>query len=218
MPTSLPISLDPNLRAEPTRRDFLFVATAAAAGVGAAATMWPLIDQMNPDAATQAAAGPIDVDLTQIQPGQQILTLWSARPVFIVRRPQGALDALRNPALIARLSDPDSTALQQPPYATNWHRSLDPEFLVLVGVCTHLGCIPKYFPQPDPTTPAPDWLGGFFCPCHGSKYDLAGRVLRGVPAPYNLPVPPHRFPDAKTLRIGENPTGSSFDFDSILQV
>jgi ubiquinol-cytochrome c reductase iron-sulfur subunit len=85
-------------------------------------------------------------------------------------------------------------------------------------VCTHLGCIPKYFPQPDANNPAPDWPGGFFCPCHGSKYDLAGRVFAGVPAPYNLPVPPYHFPDAKTLRIGENPAGANFDFESILQV
>ncbi|MGD0184180.1 MAG: ubiquinol-cytochrome c reductase iron-sulfur subunit [Roseiarcus sp.] len=203
---------------EPARRDFLFLATAAVAGVGAAATLWPLIDQMNPDAATEAAAEPIDVDVGQIQPGQQIVVLWSARPVFIVNRTREALDALRDPALLARLSDPNSTARQQPPYADNWHRSIEPEFLVLVGICTHLGCIPKFMPTPDPSNPAPNWLGGYFCPCHGSKYDLAGRVFADVPAPYNLPVPPYRFSNAGTLRIGENPGGSNFDFESIVQV
>ncbi len=218
MPISSTLSSDRPAVPAPTRRDFLFVATASVAGVGAAATLWPLIDQMNPDAATQAASGPIDIDVSQIQPGQQVVALWSARPVFIVRRPQAALDALRAPALLARLSDPNSAMFQQPPYADNWHRSLNPDFLVLVGVCTHLGCIPKYFPQPDPNTPVANWPGGFFCPCHGSKYDLAGRVFRGVPAPYNLPVPPHRFLDAKTLRVGENPEGANFDFDAIRQV
>lgn len=89
---------------------------------------------------------------------------------------------------------------------------------MLVGVCTHLGCIPLFDPQPNPTDPAPDWPGGFFCPCHGSKYDLAGRVFQGVPAPYNLPVPPYFFPDDKTVRVGQNPSGANFDFNSILQV
>ncbi len=203
---------------EPTRRDFLYIATAAVGGVGAAATLWPLIDQMNPDAETQAAAGPIEVDVSQLQPGQQVVVLWAARPVFVVHRTKEALDALQTPALLALLSDPDSTARQQPDYATNWHRSIKPEILVLVGVCTHLGCIPKFWPQPSPTEPAPNWPGGYFCPCHGSKYDLAGRVFSGVPAPYNLPVPPNHFANDKIVRVGENPPGSNFNFGSILQV
>ena len=204
--------------AEPTRRDFLYLATAAVGGVGAAATLWPMIDQMNPDAATQAAAGPVEVDISQIQPGQQIVVLWSARPVFVVRRSQAALDALKTPEHLALLADPDSTQPQQPPYAANWSRSVKPEILVVVGVCTHLGCIPKIYPQPSQTDPAPNWPGGWFCPCHGSKYDLAARVFHGVPAPYNLPVPPYRYASDTTLRIGENPPGVQFDFDSILQV
>ena len=218
MSLSSPTSAEPRSAPEPDRRDFLFIATAAVAGVGAAATLWPFIDQMNPDAATEAAAQPIDVDVTQIQPGQQIVVLWSARPVFVVNRTREALDALRDPTLLARLSDPNSTARQQPPYTVNWHRSIEPEFLVLVGICTHLGCIPKFMPKPDPTTPTPNWPGGYLCPCHGSKYDLAGRVFSGVPAPYNLPVPPYHFSNAGTLRIGENPSGASFDFESIVQV
>ncbi len=201
--------------AEPTRRDFLYVATAA---VGAAATMWPLIDQMNPDAATEAASGPIDIDLTAIQPGQQIVVLWGGRPIFVVNRTKAALDTLQDPKLIARLSDPNSMALQQPSYAVNWHRSIKPEYLILVGVCTHLGCVPTYTPKPDPNDPAPNWPGGYFCHCHGSLYDLAGRVFLGVPAPYNLPAPPNHFPDDKTLRVGENPVGSNFDLNSILQM
>jgi ubiquinol-cytochrome c reductase iron-sulfur subunit len=147
-----------------------------------------------------------------------VVALWSERPVFVVNRPQAALDQLRDPKLLAQLRDPDSSEWQQPPYAVNWHRSIKPEFLVLVGVCTHLGCIPLFEPKPDPSNPAPNWPGGFFCPCHGSKYDLAGRVYGGVPAPYNLPVPPYHFPNEKTLRVGENPPGANFEFDSILQV
>ncbi len=201
-----------------SRRDFLFLVTGSVAAVGVGAVAWPFIDQMNPDAATVAAAGPVDIDISQIQPGQRVVALWSARPVFVVKRGKEALDELRNPKLLANLRDPNSEALQQPTYAANWHRSIKPEILVLVGVCTHLGCIPLFDPTPDPTNPAPNWPGGFFCPCHGSKYDLAGRVFDGVPAPYNLPVPPYSFPNDKTVRIGENPPDSSFDFNSILQV
>ena len=215
--SSVALSTDP--MGEPhSRRDFLYIATAATAAVGVAATMWPLIDQMNPDAATVAAGGPVDIDLKQLQPGQQLVVLWSSRPVFIVNRPKAALDQLQSPQLTDRLSDPNSTRLQQPPYATNWHRSINPEYLVVVGVCTHLGCIPKYMPKPDPNNPAPNWPGGFFCPCHGSKYDLAGRVFAGVPAPYNLPVPPNAILSNNILRIGENPSGSQYDFNSILQI
>lgn len=202
----------------PSRRDMLYLVTGSVAAVGAAATIWPLIDQMNPDAATIAAAGPVDIDVSQIQEGQRLVTLWAARPVFVVRRPQAALDTLRDPKLISQLRDPNSDNWQQPEYARNWSRSIKPEFLVLVGICTHLGCVPLFDPQPDPSNPAPDWLGGFFCPCHGSKYDLAGRVFQGVPAPYNLPVPPYHFANDKTLRVGENPPGQTYDFNSILQV
>ena len=120
--------------------------------------------------------------------------------------------------MVERLSDPNSEANQQPPYARNWHRSIDPQYAVLVGVCTHLGCIPLFFPKPDPANPAPDWLGGYFCPCHGSKYDLAGRVFRSCRRRTILPVPPYHLPDKKTLRIGENPPGQTWDFNSIDQI
>ena len=204
--------------ARPSRRDFLFIATVTVAGVGAAATLVPLISQMNPDATTLAAGGPVDVDLSHMTPGQQIVARWRSRPIFITRRTDALLKELRSPALIGQLADPQSAELQQPPYATNWHRSIKPEFGVLVGICTHLGCIPNYFPQPDPSQPAPNWPGGYFCPCHGSKYDIAGRVFRGVPAPYNLPVPPHHFVGDTTVRIGENPSNSNFDFGTIRQI
>ena len=218
MTSETSVSADGRSAAEPTRRDFLYLATAAVGGVGVAATLWPLIDQMNPDASTVAAGQPIDVDLSQIQPGQQIVVVWRSKPVFIVNRPKAALDGLQDPQLVGRLSDPDSAALQQPPYAVNWHRSIKPEYLVVVGICTHLGCIPKFMPTPSATDPVANWPGGYFCPCHGSRYDLSARVYRGVPAPYNLPVPPYHFPTDKTVRVGENPPDATFDFNSILQV
>jgi len=201
-----------------SRRDFLYLTTGSVAAIGAAVTLWPLIDQMNPDAATIAAAGPVDIDVSQIQPGQRVVTLWAARPVFIVHRTPEALKELQDTKLTSQLRDPNSDNMQQPEYAKNWHRSIKPEFLVLVGICTHLGCVPLYEPKPDPTNPAPNWPGGFFCPCHGSKYDMAGRVFQGVPAPYNLPVPPNHFPTEKTLTVGQNPPGQTFDFNSILVV
>jgi ubiquinol-cytochrome c reductase iron-sulfur subunit len=201
-----------------TRRDFLYIATGAVAAVGAAATLMPLLGQMNPDAATIAAGGPVDFDLAPVQPGQQVVVRWRSRPVFIVHRTEAILASLQNSQLLGQLADPKSEQLQQPPYAANWHRSVKPEFGVLVGICTHLGCIPMFEPQPNPTSPAPNWHGGYFCPCHGSKYDLAGRVFSGVPAPNNLPVPPYRFLSDTKIRIGENPPGADFDFATISQI
>jgi ubiquinol-cytochrome c reductase iron-sulfur subunit len=201
------------------RRDFLKLVTGAAAAIGTAAFAWTLIDSMNPAADVIAAGAPMDIDLSKIGPGQQVIVRWRGNPILIVNRTPAALKTLQDPALVHRLSDPDSTAHQQPPYAENWHRSINPEFAVLVGICTHLGCLPSYMPQPDPTTPAPDWPGGYFCPCHGSKYDLAGRVYSGVPAPYNLPVPPYSFPNKTTVRIGDNPPGQiAFELDSVVQM
>jgi ubiquinol-cytochrome c reductase iron-sulfur subunit len=203
---------------EPTRRDLLSLIALSGAAIGAGAIAWPLIDSMNPSADVIAAGAPIAIDLSKIAPGQQIVVLWRGAPMLIVNRTPAALKTLQDPKLIDTLSDPDSTTHQQPPYAENWHRSVKPEFAVLVGICTHLGCLPGYIPNPDPTTPAPNWPGGYFCPCHGSKYDLAGRVYKGVPAPYNLPVPPYRFVDGKTLHIGENPPGTTFELTSVLQM
>ena len=201
-----------------SRRDFLYIATATVAGVGAAATLIPLLNQMNPDASTLAAGAPIEFDLSRVSPGQQVLVRWRSRPIFITHRTDAILKELQAASLLSRLADPGSDEMQQPPYAQNWHRSVKPEFGVLVGICTHLGCIPNFFPQPDPSQPAPNWPGGYFCPCHGSKYDLSGRVFKGVPAPYNLPVPPYHFVGDTKIRIGENPSSSTFDFASIRQI
>jgi ubiquinol-cytochrome c reductase iron-sulfur subunit len=203
---------------EPSRRDFLYIASATVAAVGAAATLVPLVDQMNPDASTLAAGGPVDVDVGKIEEGSQIVVRWRERPIWIYHRSKQTLDMLQNEKDTSRLSDPNSEQMQQPPYATNWHRSVKPEFGVLVGICTHLGCIPLFYPNPSQTTPVADWIGGYFCPCHGSKYDAAGRVYSGVPAPYNLPVPPYHFVNDTTLRIGENPANAAWNFDSIKQL
>lgn len=200
-----------------TRRDFLFIATGAVAGVGAIAAIVPIISQMEPDASTLAAGGPVEFDASKLQPGQQAMVRWRSRPVFIISRSASALKTLQDERLISRLSDAKSSEPQQPPYAENWHRSIDPKFGVLVGICTHLGCIPQFYPDPNARTPVADWLGGYFCPCHGSKYDLAGRVFAGVPAPYNLPVPPYRLIN-DTIRIGENPPDVNWQFDSIAQL
>jgi len=203
---------------EPTRRDFLYIATAAVGGVATAAALFPLLDQMQPDARTLAAGGPVDLDLSNIEPGQQISPRWRGKPVFVVNRTPAMLHTLQDPKVLALLADPQSEARQQPPYADNWARSVKPEYGVFVGICTHLGCVPLFEPQPSATQPAANWPGGYFCPCHGSKYDLAGRVYRDVPAPFNLPVPPYHFLNGKTLRIGENPPGVKWSFDSIVQI
>jgi ubiquinol-cytochrome c reductase iron-sulfur subunit len=203
---------------QPPRRDFLMLVTQASAAIGTAAIAWALIDSMEPAADVIAAGAPMDIDLSKIAAGQQIIVLWRGNPILIVNRTPSALKTLQDPHLLTLLSDPNSEAHQQPAYAENWHRSIKPEFAVLVGICTHLGCLPGYWPQPDPTTPVPNWPGGYFCPCHGSKYDLAGRVYQGVPAPYNLPVPPYHFPNDQTLRIGENPAGQLFELASVVQM
>ena len=192
--------------------------TGATAAIGAVAVGWALVDSMNPAADVIAAGAPIDVDISKLEPGQQIIILWRGAPMLVVNRPPDALKTLQTPAMVGLLSDPNSRVAQQPAYAQNWHRSVKPEIAVLVGICTHLGCVPNYMPKPDVSSPAPNWPGGYFCPCHGSKYDLAGRVYSGVPAPYNLPVPPYIFVSDKMLRIGENPPGATFDLSSVVQM
>jgi ubiquinol-cytochrome c reductase iron-sulfur subunit len=198
------------------RRDFLYIATATLGGMGGLAALWPFIDQMEPGADVLSAGAPISVDLSSLQPGQQIVVVWRSRPIFVVRRTQAILQELKAPSLLGQLRDPNSEERQQPTYATNWSRALNPEFLVLVGICTHLGCIPTFTPAPGSLSPT--WPGGYLCHCHGSRYDLAGRVFKGVPAPLNLPVPPCSFSNGKTLVVGENPKGENFDLSSVEQM
>ncbi|HUB97507.1 MAG TPA: ubiquinol-cytochrome c reductase iron-sulfur subunit [Stellaceae bacterium] len=199
-----------------SRRDFLTLTAGAMAGIGVICTAWPFIDSMQPAQDTLAAGAPIDVDISKVAPGQQIVVLWRSHPVFIAHRTADELKTLQDPKETAQLRDPNSEVLQQPDYAKNWHRSVKPEILVVVGICTHLGCIPEF--QPQPGSEGPGWLGGYFCPCHGSRYDLAARVFQGVPAPYNLPVPPHHYLNDTTIRIGEDPPNSTFDLNDVEQI
>ncbi|HJU15857.1 MAG TPA: ubiquinol-cytochrome c reductase iron-sulfur subunit [Stellaceae bacterium] len=199
-----------------TRRDFITLVAGAMGTVAAAVTVWPFLDSLNPAADTVAAGAPIDIDISHVEPGQQITVLWRSRPVHILNRTPAMLKLLQEPKDLNLLSDPNSEVEQQPPYATNWHRSIKPEFFVFVGICTHLGCIPEFQPKPDSVQPG--WIGGYFCPCHGSKYDLAARVYSGVPAPYNMPVPPYNFIAPTIVRIGENPPNIAWDFSSIVQI
>jgi len=199
-----------------TRRDFVVTLAGGMAAVGAAAVAWPLIDSMNPSADVLASGGPVNLDVSHLKPGSQTVVPWRGMPIFIAHRTPQELKILEESRDTALLRDPKSNEPQQPDYAKNWHRSIKPNYLVVVGICTHLGCIPRFEPKPGEL--AAGWLGGYFCPCHGSKYDLSGRVYTGVPAPYNLPVPPYHFASNTVIRVGENPKGSKFDLGSIEQL
>ncbi|MBN9590472.1 MAG: ubiquinol-cytochrome c reductase iron-sulfur subunit [Alphaproteobacteria bacterium 64-11] len=207
---------EPAVRTDIQRRDFLYIATGAMAATGTLAAVWPFIDQMNPTSSALAAGGPMSVDLSSVAPGQQIIVRWRSMPIFIVHRTPAMLATLREPSLLDMLRDPQSEETQQPPYARNWSRSEKPDYLVLVGICTHLGCIPTFSPVAGSLIASEP--SGWLCHCHGSKYDLAGRVFKGVPAPFNLPVPPYHFTRPTTLMLGENPQGASFDLGSVQQL
>lgn len=186
------------------RRRFLTVTTAVVGAGGAAALAVPFVASMLPSERAQAAGAPVTVDVSRLEVGQILRDQWRGRPIWIVRRTPEQLAALEG--LNSQLRDPDSAVVdQQPEYARNAYRSIKPEFLVLVGICTHLGCSPLFEPEIRPQPFAADWQGGFFCPCHGSKFDMAGRVYAGVPAPTNLQVPPHRFDDTQRVTIGLDP-------------
>lgn len=204
------------VRPDVKRRDFLYVATGSVAGLGVLFALWPFVDQMEPGADVLSAGAPVSVDLSSLQPGQQVTVLWRSHPIFVVRRPPAILNELKSDSLLQRLRDPQSEEHQQPPYAANWCRALNPEYLVVVGICTHLGCIPTFMPQPGSVDAA--WPGGYLCHCHGSRYDLAGRVFQNVPAPLNLPVPPYSFTGPHTLAIGQNPGDVQYDLSSIVQI
>jgi ubiquinol-cytochrome c reductase iron-sulfur subunit len=186
------------------RRRFLTGAVAAVGGIGSAFAAVPFIASWTPSDRAKAIGAPVEVDVGKIEPGGAITVKWQGKPVFVVRRTEAALAAMKKLDR-AKLRDPASAEEQQPEYATNELRSIKPEFLVLVGLCTHLGCSPKYRPEVAPTEFDPEWKGGFFCPCHGSKFDLAGRVYAGVPAPTNLPVPKHSYLADDRILIGVDP-------------
>ena len=189
-----------------TRRHFLTVATAVTGGAGALATAVPFVASFKPSARAQALGAPVTVDISKLEPGAMTRVEWRGRAIFVVNRTDEMLGTLAKDA--ARLKDPESEDSVQPDDAKNEHRSIRPQFLVLEGVCTHLGCAPMPRFEVAPADLGADWPGGFYCPCHGSKFDLAGRVFAGVPAPLNLPVPPYRFLNDSTIMIGSD-TGTS---------
>ena len=183
------------------RRRFLTAATSVVGAVGAVGVAVPFVGSWNPSAKAKAAGAPVRANVSKLEPGQMIVVEWRGKPVYIVRRTEDTLSALTG--LADRLRDPESAEEQQPAYAKNQYRSIKPEYLVLLGLCTHLGCAPMYRPDVGATDLGGDeWLGGFFCPCHGSKFDLAGRVFKGVPAPINLQVPPYTFETDSVVLIG----------------
>ena len=189
-----------------TRRHFLTVATFVTGGAGAIATAWPFVASFRPSAKAQALGAPVTVDISKLELGALLRVEWRGRVIYVLHRTQEMLASLTKD--VALLDDPNSEEDQQPSYAKNEHRSIRPEVLVVEGVCTHFGCAPAPRFEVAPADLGPEWPGGFFCPCHGSKFDLAGRVFAGVPAPTNLLVPPHRYINDSTILIGSD-TGSS---------
>lgn len=184
-----------------SRRRFLAVATSVTGAVGLAMTAAPFIASFRPSARAQALGAPVEVDVSKLEAGAMVRVQWRGQPVWILRRDPDMLARLGDHA--AALRDPDSKESTQPAYAANATRSIRPEVLVVIGSCTHLGCAPVEKLQPADAELGADWPGGFFCPCHGSKFDLAGRVYAGVPAPTNLVVPPYRFVGDSMIIVGE---------------
>lgn len=187
---------------DPKRRRMLVFSAAGVGGLGTVALAVPMIASMSPSARAKAAGAPVEADISKLTPGQLLTVEWRGKPVWIVKRTEEVLKRLDEDT--ARLSDPESDVEMQPEYAKNSARSLKPEVLVVVGICTHLGCSPSYRPEIAPADLGDDWDGGFFCPCHGSKFDMAGRVYAGVPAPYNLEIPPYRYVDDNNIIVGED--------------
>ena len=185
------------------QRRMLVVSTGAVGAAGALAAVSTLFASMAPSERAKAAGAPVEVDLAKLEPGMLITEEWRGKPVWILHRTDDMLNKLGDTADL--VSDPDSRLPMQPDYATNVERSIKPEYLVLVGICTHLGCSPtQKLEAGEASGLGADWSGGFFCPCHGSKFDLAGRVYKGVPAPANLEVPPHQFLSDSRLLIGDD--------------
>lgn len=188
---------------EEDRRHLLSVIIAIMAALGAATSTIPFLLSLQPTAETLAqATHPIEVDLSHLAPGESMVVAWQNKPIWIIRRTQAMLDNLPN--IHSLLRDPDSLIAQQPAYARNEYRSLNPEYLILIGLCTHLGCSPQFKPILGELNRK--WPGGLYCPCHGSRFDLAGRVMKGVPAPTNLKIPPYRFVNEHAVIIGEDPS------------
>lgn len=196
----------PEQQPDPGRRCMLVAASTVAGGVAVVATGVPFVASMLPSERARAAGAPVEVDVSQLAPGERMTVEWQGKPVWIVRRTPEMLDTVKKNA--DRVADPESKKVMQPKYATNEMRSIKPEYLVLVGICTHLGCSPVEKFQAQAEAFAADWKGGFYCPCHGSLFDLAGRVYKNKPAPDNLLVPKHKYLADGRILIGEDEKGA----------
>lgn len=191
------------------KRRFLVQLTSATAAVGTVGLVIPFVDSMNPSARAAAAGAPVEADFSKLVPGEMMTVLWRKKPVWILNRTEQNMKDL--PTLDSQLTDPKSEVPQQPEYCKNEYRSQKshPKIWVAIGICTHLGCSPTYRPDVAPEDLGPKWVGGYFCPCHGSRFDLAGRVYKGSPAPINLDIPPYRYVTDTSIIIGENPKGAA---------
>ena len=188
-----------------TRRN-LIVATSAVAGAAGAGVAIPFAWSWWPSERAKAAGAPVEADISNIAPGELAVVEWRGKPVWIMRRTKEMLESVRKAD--DKVTDPESEVAAQPDYAKNENRSIKPEFLVLVGICSHLGCSPQQKSSEAKGEMGADWAGGFLCPCHGSKFDLAGRVYKGAPAPINMEVPPHTYLSDTKLLIGDDRKGA----------
>jgi len=193
------------------RRRFLTIATSFVAGAGIVATSIPFLGYWKPSRKAKNAAAPVKIDISKIESGSMITVNWQGKPVWILRRTEESLNELASDIHLKRLRDPDSEVNQQPDYAKNQFRSIRDEIFIAIGICTHLGCVPSY--KPDGYNEIKNSL--YFCPCHGSKFDLAGRVYKNVPAPSNLIIPPHRYLNDAFVEIGMDKNLISSDLDSL---
>lgn len=185
------------------RRRFLISATSVVGAAGVCALAWPFLDSLSPSARAKSLGAPVRADISKIEEGQQVTFFWRSQPVWALNRSKKMRESLSEWG--SRLSDPKCEQAQQPAYCKNEYRSIKPRWLIMIGICTHLGCVPDLKEKaPDPAVDA-DWHGGYLCPCHGSKYDLSGRVLRGQPAPLNMVVPPYHYVTDTLVEIGVNP-------------
>ncbi len=184
----------------------LIVATSMVGGAASVGAAVPFVASMWPSERARAAGAPVEVDISRLEPGELKIIEWRGKPVWVIRRTKEMLESLK--AVASKLTDPQSGASDQPEYAKNENRARKPEIMVMEGVCTHLGCSPQLKTAEAKAEMGADWAGGFYCPCHGSKFDYAGRVFKGAPAPLNLPVPPHAYLSDTTLLIGEDKKGA----------
>ena len=191
-----------NSKVDKGRRRFLIAATSVVGAAGTAAMATPFVMSLTPSARALAAGAPIEVNISKIEAGQLIRVIWRGKPVWVVNRTAEMIAKL--PSIDAKLKDPDSEVEQQPEYAQNMHRALKEQYLVLVGICTHLGCSPTFRPELAPADLGASWPGGWYCPCHGSRFDMAGRVMKGSPAGINLEVPPYYYINDTTILVGES--------------